>query len=425
MLAGAIFIYCCVTLTPFKGLGSAVPQLTAENGSNTLNQIVAAGLFGSAFVLGLRGSMRPLLLRPLALLLSLLLWMLMVSAVAGDASFALRRLAMAFLICVGASVFLLLPRSEAQFARLLALCNLIVLGLCYAGVVLVPRLSIHQDTDFLEPALAGDWRGMFDHKNSAAPAMVVLIFIGLYVAAARSRLLGWAIAALALLFLWKTGGKTAIGLLPFAVAVTWLLERARPLVRWIVVLVAVGGYGLLTLGTMVSEPLRQFVVALGIDDSFTGRTDIWQIALDGIRSKPVFGYGYDSFWGTENLVFGFREVTSWAVGAPAAHNSYLDVALSGGVVGLVLTLLWLVVLPTRDLSAATARNGRTPLTRLFTRIWIFCLLLGCMESFFLATNGGVWFCMMVAVFGLRLQARAMRREAGSPSARVNSMPVPA
>ncbi len=411
VLAGLTFIYCWVTLTPFKDLGPAMSRVSEDAGSNTLNQIVAALLFGSALLIGTQARFRDMLLKPRWLLVALFGWLVVVSVLGGDPSFSLRRVVLALLIAIGANVFLLLPRSEEQFARILTVCSFIVLGLCYGGVLLLPRLAIHQGTDFLEPMLAGDWRGMFDHKNGAAPAMVILIFIGLFIATRRSRLAGYAIVVLAAVFLWNAGGKTALGMFPLVIIAAWLLERVGRFLRPLIVIATAGGYSLLTLGTVIWEPVRQLVVQFGVDDTFTGRTDIWPIALAGIKAEPLFGYGYDRFWGTENLVYGFREEATWAVTAPSAHNSYLDIALVGGWIGLAMALVWLVVLPTRDLSLAIERGGRSALTRLYTRIWVFCLLIGSMESFFLATNGGVWFTMMVAVFGLRLQAQAQKRSA--------------
>ncbi len=404
MLAGLTFIYCWVTLTPFADLGRAA---VATDGA--LNQIVAAALFGCALVIGAQSRFRELLLRPRWLLLALLGWLILTSILGGDAAYSVRRVLLVVPMVIGANVFLLLPRSEEQFGRILAICSFIVLGLCYAGVLLLPRLAIHQGSDLLEPLLAGDWRGLFDHKNNAAPAMAILIFIGLYIANQRSRLVGYLIVALAAVFLWKTGGKTALGVLPLAVIAVWLLERAGHFMRWLIVLGTVGGYSLFTLGTLIWEPIRKLVVQFGVDDTFTGRVDIWQVALAGIKAKPLFGYGYDRFWGSTDLVYGFRDIPNWAVVAPAAHNSYLDIALMGGWIGLAIALVWLVAMPTLDLSLAIERNGPSALSRLYARIWIYCLLNGAMESFYFATNGGVWFMMMVAVFGLRLQAQAKQR----------------
>jgi hypothetical protein len=40
------------------------------------------------------------------------------------------------------------------------------------------------------------------------------------------------------------------------------------------------------------------------------------------------------------------------------------------------------------------------------RIWLFVLLSSAFESYFLDNGGPLWFTMLIAVFGLRLQAHA-------------------
>src|SRR6185437_1736701 len=89
------------------------------------------------------------------------------------------------------------------FARLLAAAAIVILVACYFGVAFMPTRAIHQADDIgvLETAadigpgdLTGDWRGLFAHKNGAGAAMVVLIFISIFVGRRLSRPLGAAIA---------------------------------------------------------------------------------------------------------------------------------------------------------------------------------------------------------------------------------------
>src|SRR4029077_21154749 len=136
-----------------------------------------------------------------------------VSVFAADPASAFRRIAFAVLVCFAANALLLLPRSEEGFAKLLAVGVLAVLALAYFGVLALPDRAIHQSTDALEGALAGDWRGHFGHKNMASAAMVLAIYCGLYVIRTWSRWLGLVIIALAAVFLVKTGGKTALAML--------------------------------------------------------------------------------------------------------------------------------------------------------------------------------------------------------------------
>ena len=125
-----------------------------------------------------------------------------------------------------AGMVLLVPKNPRHFADVMAVVVLIVLVACYLGVALVPPLTIHQASDVLEPELAGDWRGVFGHKNEASAAMVLFVFIGIFVARVRSLGLGAVIVALALPFLYFTHSKTAIAALPLALIVSVIMARA-------------------------------------------------------------------------------------------------------------------------------------------------------------------------------------------------------
>lgn len=422
-MATLVLLFFFVSLTPFRDLTSSVPMLNADAQSNLLNQIVSILIFAAMMGFGLRQGMRELLVRPFALIAALVVWVALVTVIGPAGMGGMRRVIMAAMLIGMASVFLLLPRDERHLAGILAIVAGVVLGLSYFGVIFLPRLSIHQAEDIVEPLLAGDWRGLFNHKNIAAPAMVLLCFVGLFVARARSQFWGWTIVILAGFFVFQSGGKTAMTLLPLTLVLAWLIERGNLFWRAVILFGVVGGYSALTIGATLNPGVASFITSFGIDATFTGRADIWQIAIGGIEGRPLLGYGYGGFWGTEGLVYGFREEASWAVTAPTAHNSYVEMLLIGGVVGLALALVWLVLLPLRDLSQAIARHGATPLMRLYTRIWVFCLIFAGMESLILSSDNPVWFLMLVAVFGLRHEARAYRRADAMAGAPVQALPA--
>lgn len=158
--------------------------------------------------------------------------------------------------------------------------------------------------------------------------------------------------------------------------------------------------------TLVSYALTARV---GIDATFTRRTEIWQIALDHIGKRPWTGYGYQSFWRSADLMYGHREELNWAVNAADGHNGYLDLLLTAGIPGFALALAFLLVLPAFYVGRAEKHGAERRLTELFNRIWVFGMLVACLESTLLATTGALWFSILMAVFGLRLQAKARLR----------------
>ncbi len=402
------FLYTWISLSPFPDLTFADREAAAAAASNVVNRIVVVALIATLVGYALAGRARGVIVRPRIVVFLLFAWLVIVSMPSPDPGFALRRLLMAFLICTAAGIVLTLPKDERHFAQMIALCCGVVLALCWFGALLFPRYAIHQFTDELEPMLEGDWRGLFAHKNTAGAAMVIILFFGLYVTRALNLIAGLAIIAAAGLFLLLTGSKTSIGLFPLSLLVAFLVVRV-PYVRLLTLVGTLAAVSFFTIGSAVSERIAGLVASVGIDATFTRRTEIWQIALEHIEKRPWTGYGYQSFWRSADLMYGHREELNWAVNAADGHNGYLDLLLTAGIPGFALALVFLLVLPAFYVGRAEKHGAERRLTELFTRIWVFGMLVACLESTLLATTGALWFSMLMAIFGLRLQARARLR----------------
>lgn len=396
------FAYYWISLSPFQDLSTSVGPSAA------LAQLVGMALLVALLVcVGLQSN-AALLLAPRGVVITLFVWLALVSLFAPDAATALRRLLMTFIVCIAASATLLLPRSEKAFARLLAIGLIAVLTLSYCGVFLVPARAIHQATDSIEPGLAGDWRGVFGHKNIAAPAMVIAVLCGLYLRVAWSKFGGAAIAILALLFLVQSGGKTALAMLPFTLVFVWLMQRF-PRWRSFMVIGTLLAINLGTVGVAGLPALGTWLERLGIDATFTGRIDIWRLSLDAIMQRPFTGYGFSVFWQTGTAEQAANDAHNWASSAAHSHNGYVEALINGGLPALVLLLLWLVILPLRDIGET--KGKATGLSLLYQRIWLFGIFTACLESIFLASGGPIWYALLIAVFGLHLQ----RVSVASPS----------
>lgn len=397
--------YYWITLAPFQDLSLASNLDPWAGNSNLVNQVVALALFAVLLLFALSHPLRHEIAQPRLLLVALLGWFLVSAILADDPSSALRRVVMAAMVVTSASILLLLPRNGEHFVRLLGGVLAALLGLAYFGVVFMPNLSIHQATDVVEPLLAGDWRGYFSHKNVAAPAMAFTMFVGMFVWARWSKLLGAVLIAGALFFVFNTGGKTSLGIIPMVLGLAWAFERWRAM-RMPIALGGVALFNFMTIGSALWEPVRTFVTGLGIDASFTERADIWPLAISAIAQRPLTGYGIAGYWQTESLVYGGNVLETWAVTAANAHNAYLDTAMAAGIPGLILAVLWLIVGPTRAADQAINNGNDTAVTRLFTRIWLYGLYASCVESFFFASAGPIWITILIGVFGLRYQQRS-------------------
>lgn len=400
-----VFLYFWIGLDPLPNPASSAQLAAYGESSNAFNQLIVLGMSGLVLAMLFLHPARDLAIRAYGPLALVFFWIVLTIFFSDTPDAALRRTIYSALVILSASAVLLLPRDNAQFARLVGICICLAVALSYFGVVFMPARAIHQATDAAEAALAGDWRGHFGHKNTAAAAMAFAVFFGLYLLRMKMFWSGLALTVLAALFLLSSGGKTSAAMLPAVLVAVWLFERLG-MFR----LLLVGGglflVNFVILSVAVSPEINAFVTGLGIDATFTDRTSIWELAVSAIGSRPLTGYGFQSFWQTDALFYGNASASTWAVTAANAHNAYLDQLINGGWPLLILVLIWLVVLPCRHASVALARGSDKDLTRLYLRIWLFGLFTSCFESPFFENSGPIWFTMLIAVFGLRLQAHA-------------------
>jgi O-antigen ligase len=400
------FLLIWLTASPFPDLSD--PKLLEPNGDgNFIGQVLAilVTLALGAFVLVKRTHVVRKALTPILILT--FLWFACSAALSLYPGLAARRLVLAALTVFQAAVFLLVPRGRDHFSRLLAVGALIVLLLCYAGIIFLPELSIHQSTDLAEPDLAGNWRGLFTHKNGAGAGMVVLVFIGIFVSRTSSSFLGALIIALAAIFLAFTESKSSIRLLPVVLGLGVLLTRLRnPVAKFIAAIGVPAIIAILTIGSVEFDSIHALVGAWLSDPTFTGREEIWRFTLDHIAERPVFGFGFQAFWGTPELVSNWSYHESWGYRASDAHNGSLNIAVMTGLVGLAVSMIWIFVQPLLDHIRAPADRADPPLNMLFLQIWLFGLCLSGFESELFSGGSMLWFMMVVSIIGLRYQATA-------------------
>ncbi|MGU3283545.1 MULTISPECIES: O-antigen ligase family protein [unclassified Methylobacterium] len=405
LLNGAVFVLLW-NHDWLKDLSDRSSLAASEDGS-LLTQVLflAAGLGMAAALhrIGFR-HLRPLATWPLMLCGA---WLGLTALLSVEPSLSLRRLALLGIATMLSAGVLLVARSPRQLALTMAWSALVILVASYLAVALVPDLAIHSAFDVnSDPSHPGLWRGIFPQKNEAGAAMVILVIVGLYVAAAASRVLGWIIVLLALGFLVASGSKTAILLLPVILAVTGLCRilTGRGL-RALLLLGPIAGFSLVSIGSILVPAIQDAVGTLLTDATFTGRSEIWQFALDNIMVRPWRGWGIGAFWMTERTMYGGSEELTWVNTANHSHNAYLDTALIGGFPFLALTVVAFVLAPVRDLQRVAGGRGLDAETLLFLRLWFLGLVSASFETVLYNGNNATCCMFMMAVFGLRLRTR--------------------
>jgi O-antigen ligase len=393
-----------VTTKPFTDLRDQdLRDLTT--GNETLTYLAFGALAALTIALALRDNARGLisLISPGFVLFGG--WIVLSVVLSLDPSTSIRRFALTVCVVAVSAALMLLPRTQAELARWLGIAALGLLAVCYLGVMLAPSLSMHLATDAQEPALAGDWRGSFGHKNVTAAIMAMLIFIGIFVARKGGRWPGIAIIALSALFLIKAEGKSSTALLLVVLALTSMTVLVRSFwLRAVMLLAPLLILNLLSVGTVMDDRLAEIAKLLPLDTSFTGRTDIWTFAIQALQLRLPTGYGFAAFWGT-NAVQNLPNGMEWAEYASHSHNGYLDTALAMGLPGLALLIGVLVIAPLRNFQSADRGGNNGPLAMLLLQIWLFGLYLSSLESFFLDRADPTWITFLFAVFGLHYLAR--------------------
>lgn len=393
-----------ISLSPFADLGD--PKLLEVSEGN---EVVSYALFlGLALAMGFTVAQtdRPALASLLVpSFVGLALWIGVSCLISPDPMTSIKRATMLVFVVTGCAALFLLPRDEAELTRLLSTLALVILALSYFGVIFLPYYAIHQPTDLAEPQLAGDWRGVFGHKNLTSAIFSVLTFVGLYVRE-RQPGLGWTIAVLSLIFVLASGGKSSTIICIVTIMLSMVSAHvASTKMFMLIVMAPMVALNLVGVGSVAIAPIGAFLASLPIDASFTGRTEVWAFAISHAVEKPFLGHGYLAFWNTEAMRHGGGELnTDWASTASHAHNGYLDVVLSVGFPGLALYLAAMVFQPARDVHQALKRNTEPALTLMFQRIWMFSLYLSAFESFVFNRAQPSWVLLLFAVFSLRYLA---------------------
>lgn len=413
-LRGAVFaaalLLVWISTSPFRPLdGSEVAMA-----GNLVNQLAfslmaVAGLAALTLI-----DRRALLAYATPLYGLMLVWLLVSVVVSANPDVSLRAFLFTLIVLIIGGCAMVMPASERQFATLIGWSTLTVVGLCYVGLVVFADVAIHSAGDALEPEHAGAWRGLFDHKNIAGAMMAIFMMIGVYVARACALWLGLALAALSAVFLFSTGSKTSMALGPavmlLTIAAVWFRSH---LVRGVIILGPLVLTLAFTVGTVMSPTLKALLETVSPGQTFTGRTEIWDFALDRIWDRLYTGYGMEGFWGSDRVKY--AEInegeTGIAQGMVHAHNSYVDALVAMGAPGLVLVILTLVLLPFRDWMATKPFAANERMALLFAQIWLFALYNACLESFFFRRADPVWFALLIAMLGLRLCASWRVREA--------------
>ncbi len=196
--------------------------------------------------------------------------------------------------------------------------------------------------------------GVFGSKNNFGLAVAMMLPVGWAVAVDRRqpvvfRLLGAAavIGAPPLLLQSDSTGALVCSLATAtAVCGALALSRLTPAARIGTLALLACAIAIPVVAWLAGGDLDQALNAVGKDTTLTGRTTLWSAAEASIAAHPTLGVGYQAYWqvgswGAEQL---------WQISYVANktgyhfHDTYLEVAVDLGLVGLAIFLVTLAAM---------------------------------------------------------------------------------
>jgi exopolysaccharide production protein ExoQ len=297
------------------------------------------------------------------------------------------------------ALYLVTVFTEAVLYRQVFLSLCLVCFASLAAVALLPQWGV------MEGLHAGAWRGVFVHKNVLGRVAGVALLVGIAEVLFVRRLpRHWGPV------LMIVGGTAMLGtrsagalVVSLGILSAGLLARATartPLIR--AALGCFGGSALLVLSQAAA--LEAWPGMLGRDATLTGRTGLWETLVSAFWMRPLTGFGFDSYW--VDPVAPYGSLSHWLSWTPHhAHNGYLEIMLSTGLIGCVATLLLFGSLLARLRPGAGTRSpsgsaaGQVGHFRQLALLFIpFLLLINLVESNLMVPNSFLWFLTSLIAF---------------------------
>lgn len=148
----------------------------------------------------------------------------------------------------------------------------------------------------------------------------------------------------------------------------------------------------------------------------TGRADFWPVLVEAIAARPFFGYGYAAFFRSsvsqDYLSFYVVEAGGWS--PYHAHNSFLQVCLDTGYVGLCALLILILAGFIRAIKLYLRERD---IVNLWPLLLILFLVLGSYTETYLGSFNTLEWILFVAAFLYPVRASATSSSGPQPGAK--------
>lgn len=302
-------------------------------------------------------------------------------------------------------VYLAMRYSLREQLELLGWAFSLVIILSFIFAIALPKYGV---MTFQEDGIhSGAWRGIMSHKNILGRTMVLssLVFFFLAISKLIShpkyRWFAWGGYILSLVLILLSTSKSALIIsicttLTIPLYRTWRSNYTRLIPTAILGVLVIGSGAILLL-----DNLPIVASAIGRDLTLTGRTDIWNLMLDLIQQRPLFGYGFNAFWrdwNSEVTAYLWRNL-EWE--CPYGHNGFMDLLAELGISGLGLFIISYITTYIRSIRYLRVTKYSESI---FPLIYLtFLLTYNITESTLVTTNSIFWILYVSMIFSVAFE----------------------
>ena len=228
---------------------------------------------------------------------------------------------------------------------------LLILSLLFA--VAIPKYGI------MGGVHEGALRGVFTHKNQFGAFMAPggVIFLLNAMRGEKSSWIYWVLLALNCGAMVMSQSLTALAtfgvMLTLCIIYRMFRWRYEVMISAILAVIVIGFVGLVLVAGYVGSD--SILSNLGRDATLSGRTHIWGYVWDQIQLRFWLGYGMTAFWNGLNGPSSYIQY-AMRIGVIYAHNGFLDLWLSIGLVGLGVFLISFFSTTTQSLTLLRKTN---------------------------------------------------------------------
>ncbi len=205
----------------------------------------------------------------------------------------------------------------------------------------------------------GALRGVFTHKNQFG-AFMSLGGVVFFLNALRKQeysWVNWILLAFCCGAMIMSLSTTAVGTFAFMLMLCLIYRifrwRYEVMASAVLAVTIVGVATIIFIAGYVGSD--SLFSSVGKDTTLSGRTFIWQYVWDQIQLRPWLGYGLSAFWNGYEGPSGYVQL-AMRIPVIYAHNGFLDIWLSIGLVGLIVFVVGFLLTTVQSLKLLRKTN---------------------------------------------------------------------